>query len=191
MEFVNGHSLGYYLKHRHVFSEADGLQIVRQVGRALAVAHAEGLVHRDIKPDNVMLTNRGEVKIVDLGIAKRVDEDTSLTQSGTSIGTPHYISPEQIRGQKDIDARADVYSLGATFYHLVTGHTPFQRLVRAARHVDAPRRPAPRPADVGRDALGGALPDPPEDDGEEPRGALRRRVLPRRRSLSPPVGREP
>ena len=126
MEFVKGHSLGYYLKHGHVFSEADGLQIVRQVGRALAVAHAEGLVHRDIKPDNVMLTSRGEVKIVDLGIAKRVDEDTSLTQSGTSIGTPHYISPEQIRGQKDIDARADVYSLGATFYHLVTGHTPFQ-----------------------------------------------------------------
>ena len=126
MEFVNGHSLGYYLKHGHVFSEADGLQIVRQVGRALAVAHAEGLVHRDIKPDNLMLTNRGEVKIVDLGIAKRVDEDQSLTQSGTSIGTPHYISPEQIRGQKDIDARADVYSLGATFYHLVTGHTPFQ-----------------------------------------------------------------
>ena len=126
MEFVNGHSLGYYLKHGHVFSESDALQIVRQVGRALAVAHAEGLVHRDIKPDNLMLTNRGEVKIVDLGIAKRVDEDQSITQSGTSIGTPHYISPEQIRGQKDIDARADVYSLGATFYHLVTGHTPFQ-----------------------------------------------------------------
>ncbi len=126
MEFVKGHSLGYYLKHGHVFSEADGLQIVRQVSRALAVAHAEGLVHRDIKPDNLMLTNRGEVKIVDLGIAKRVDEDQSLTQSGTSIGTPHYISPEQIRGQKDIDARADIYSLGATLYHLVTGHTPFQ-----------------------------------------------------------------
>jgi serine/threonine protein kinase len=125
MEYVKGHSLGYYLKHGHVFSESDGLQIVRQVGRALAVAHAEGLVHRDIKPDNLMLTSRGEVKIVDLGIAKRIDEDQSLTQSGTSIGTPHYISPEQIRGQKDIDARADIYSLGATLYHLVTGHTPF------------------------------------------------------------------
>jgi serine/threonine protein kinase len=125
MEYVDGDSLGHHLKSRH-YTEAEAIRIVRQVLKPLAVAHAEGLVHRDIKPDNLMLTSRGELKLVDLGIAKRIDEDQSLTLTGQSIGTPHYISPEQIRGQKDIDARADIYSLGATFYHLVTGHTPFK-----------------------------------------------------------------
>jgi serine/threonine protein kinase len=125
MEFVGGHSLGHHLRERR-FSENEALDLVRQACRALAVAHAEGLVHRDIKPDNLMLTERGEVKLVDLGIAKRIDEDQAITQTGFSVGTPHYISPEQIRGQKDIDARADIYSLGATLYHLVTGHRPFE-----------------------------------------------------------------
>ena len=125
MEFVEGRSLGYRLRTGR-FSEADALHLIRQVCRALSVAHAEGIVHRDIKPDNLMLTSRGDLKLEDLGIAKRVDEDQSITQTGQSIGTPHYISPEQIRGQKDIDARADIYSLGATLYHLVTGHTPYK-----------------------------------------------------------------
>jgi serine/threonine-protein kinase len=125
MEYVDGHSLGAYLRRGH-FSERDALLVIRHACRALAVAHAEGLVHRDIKPDNLMLTSKGEVKLVDLGIAKRVDEDQSLTQTGQAVGTPHYISPEQIRGLKDIDPRADIYSLGATLYHLVTGHTPFK-----------------------------------------------------------------
>jgi len=124
MEFVDGPSLGQRLKSRR-FPEAEAVRIARQVCQALALAHAEGLVHRDIKPDNIMLTSRGDVKLVDLGIAKRLDEDQSLTQTGHSMGTPNYISPEQIRGLKDIDARADIYSLGATLYHLVTGHTPF------------------------------------------------------------------
>ncbi len=124
MEYVDGHSLGAYLKRGH-FSERDAILVIRHACRALAVAHAEGLVHRDIKPDNLMLTSKGEVKLVDLGIAKRVDEDQSLTQTGQAVGTPHYISPEQIRGARDVDARADVYSLGATLYHLATGHTPF------------------------------------------------------------------
>jgi serine/threonine-protein kinase len=125
MEYVDGHSLGVYLKRGH-FGERDALLVIRHAARALAVAHAEGLVHRDIKPDNLMLTSKGEVKLVDLGIAKRVDEDQFLTQTGQAVGTPHYISPEQIRGVRDIDARADIYSLGATLYHLVTGHTPFR-----------------------------------------------------------------
>ena len=125
MEYVDGHSLGAYLKRGH-FTERDAILVVRHACRALAVAHVEGLIHRDIKPDNLMLTSKGEVKLVDLGIAKRVDEDQNLTQTGQAVGTPHYISPEQIRGLRDIDARADIYSLGATLYHLVTGHTPFR-----------------------------------------------------------------
>jgi serine/threonine-protein kinase len=124
MEFVDGHSLGTYLKRGH-FSETESIQIIRHACRALSVAHADGIVHRDIKPDNLMLTSRGDVKLVDLGIAKRLDEDGSLTQTGQAIGTPHYISPEQIRGQRDVDSRADIYSLGATLYHLLTGHTPY------------------------------------------------------------------
>ena len=124
MEFVDGHSLGTYLRRGH-FSESESIQIIRHACRALSVAHADGIVHRDIKPDNLMLTSRGDVKLVDLGIAKRLDEEASLTQTGQAIGTPHYISPEQIRGQKDVDSRADIYSLGATLYHLLTGHTPY------------------------------------------------------------------
>ncbi|HVO12964.1 MAG TPA: serine/threonine-protein kinase [Vicinamibacteria bacterium] len=125
MEYVDGRSLGAFLRSGPL-AELDAISVVRHACRALAVAHAEGLVHRDIKPDNLMLTRRGEVKLVDLGIAKRVDEDQSLTQTGHAVGTPHYISPEQISGSRDIDGRADIYSLGATLYHLVTGHTPFK-----------------------------------------------------------------
>jgi hypothetical protein len=125
MELLDGHSLGYYLKKSGHWPEKDAVLIVRQACRALAVAHAEGIVHRDIKPENLILTSRGEVKVVDLGIAKKIGEEQSITQTGSAIGTPHYISPEQVRGQRDIDGRADIYSLGATLYHLVTGHTPY------------------------------------------------------------------
>jgi serine/threonine protein kinase len=124
MEYVEGESLAAFLK-RGTFTESDAISVTRFTCRALVVAHAEGLVHRDIKPDNLMLTAKGELKLVDLGVAKRVDEDQSLTQTGQALGTPHYISPEQIRASKDIDGRADIYSLGATMYHLVTGKPPF------------------------------------------------------------------
>jgi serine/threonine-protein kinase len=125
MEYVDGQSLRKQLGLGR-FTESDALRVARQAVRALAVAHAGGVVHRDIKPDNLMLTMNGELKLVDLGIAKRLDEDQNLTQTGQAVGTPHYISPEQIRGLKDIDARADIYSLGATLYHLVTGHAPYK-----------------------------------------------------------------
>jgi eukaryotic-like serine/threonine-protein kinase len=124
MEYVEGESLAAFLR-RGTFTESDAISVTRFTCRALVVAHAEGLVHRDIKPDNLMLTAKGELKLVDLGVAKRVDEDQSLTQTGQALGTPHYISPEQIRASKDIDGRADIYSLGATMYHLVTGKPPF------------------------------------------------------------------
>jgi serine/threonine protein kinase len=125
MEYVDGESLRAYLK-RSRLGERDALLVIRHALRALAVAHAEGIIHRDIKPDNLMLTAKMELKLVDLGIAKRVGEDQGLTQTGEAVGTPQYISPEQIRGLKDIDARADIYSLGATFYHLLTGHPPYK-----------------------------------------------------------------
>ena len=126
MELLEGLSLGHYLRANGRWSEYEAISIVRYLCRALSVAHAQGLVHRDIKPDNVILTRAGEVKLVDLGIAKQMGEENSMTQTGTAIGTPNYIAPEQILGQRDIDGRADIYSLGATLYHLVTGRVPFQ-----------------------------------------------------------------
>jgi eukaryotic-like serine/threonine-protein kinase len=126
MEFVDGSSLRALLK-KFRFRERDALLVMRHTVAALAVAHAEGIVHRDIKPDNIMLTAKGDkVKLVDLGIAKTLGEDQSLTQTGQAVGTPEYIAPEQIRGLRDIDARADIYSLGATYFQLVTGHSPYQ-----------------------------------------------------------------
>ena len=124
MEYVNGESLRGYVK-RGALNERDAVAVVREALRALGVAHAEGIVHRDIKPDNIMLTNKGELKLVDLGIAKRLDEDQDLTQTGQAVGTPQYISPEQVKGMR-VDARADIYSLGATFYHLLTGRPPYK-----------------------------------------------------------------
>jgi len=126
MEYVDGPSLRALLGKAR-FNERDAVLLVRHAVAALGVAHAQGIVHRDIKPDNLMLTaRRDRLKIVDLGIAKRIDEDQSLTQTGQAVGTPQYISPEQIRGVRDIDARADIYSLGATFFQLVTGHAPYE-----------------------------------------------------------------
>ncbi|HVQ54369.1 MAG TPA: serine/threonine-protein kinase [Thermoanaerobaculia bacterium] len=126
MEYVDGPSLRALLGHARL-AERDAIVLVRHAVAALGVAHAAGIVHRDIKPDNLMLTaKKDRLKLVDLGIAKRMDEDKGLTQTGQAVGTPQYISPEQIRGVKDIDARADIYSLGATLFQLVTGRAPFE-----------------------------------------------------------------
>ena len=126
MEYVDGPSLRALLGKARL-NERDAVLLVRHAVAALAIAHAQGIVHRDIKPDNLMLTSRRDrLKLVDLGIAKRLDEDQVLTQTGQAVGTPQYISPEQIRGVRDIDARADIYSLGATFFQLVTGHAPYE-----------------------------------------------------------------
>ena len=87
---------------------------------------SRGLIHRDIKPENVILTTDGGVKLADLGLARlTADEKWAMAEAGMAIGTPEYISPEQVRGQVDVDIRADIYSLGATLYHMVTGQVPY------------------------------------------------------------------
>ena len=96
------------------------------MAEALQHAHTRGLIHRDIKPENVILTTEGNVKLADLGLARlTADEKWAMAEAGMAIGTPYYISPEQVRGQVDVDIRADIYSLGATFYHMVTGQVPY------------------------------------------------------------------
>jgi eukaryotic-like serine/threonine-protein kinase len=109
------------------FSEAEALDIAIQMADALSHAHQRGLIHRDVKPKNILLTPESVAKLTDLGLARATDDKvTAEFEAGKAYGTPYYISPEQIRGEIDIDARADIYSLGATLYHLVTGRVPFE-----------------------------------------------------------------
>ncbi|MEG2076119.1 MAG: serine/threonine-protein kinase, partial [Victivallaceae bacterium] len=99
--------------------------IVQAVAAALMAAEERKIVHRDIKPDNIMFTRRGEVKLADLGIAKNDEEDNELTKTNVMIGTPAYLSPEQVQNAKAVDIRADIYSLGASFYEMLTGQHPY------------------------------------------------------------------
>ncbi|MHC4431829.1 MAG: serine/threonine-protein kinase, partial [Planctomycetota bacterium] len=96
------------------------------VAKALAHAHANSLIHRDVKPKNIMISNSGTVKLADMGLARATtDIEAAQSEAGKAYGTPYYIAPEQIRGKIDIDGRADIYGLGATLYHMLTGRVPF------------------------------------------------------------------
>jgi len=126
MEMVDGPSLKQVLNEQRVISEERALKITADMARALECAANQGIVHRDIKPDNILLTPNGDAKLADLGLAKQITDDASVTQSGQAVGTPYYMAPEQVRGQADqIDRRTDIYALGGTLFHLVTGQPPF------------------------------------------------------------------
>jgi eukaryotic-like serine/threonine-protein kinase len=126
MEYVEGPTIKDYLDKNKTFDEKEALRITLAIAEALKHAAHRGLIHRDIKPENVILTRQGEVKLADLGLARLTgDEKWGLSEAGMAIGTPYYISPEQVRGQTNIDIRADIYSLGATLYHMVTGRVPY------------------------------------------------------------------
>ncbi len=126
MEYVEGPTIKDYLDKNKVFEEKEALRITLAIAEALKHAAQKGLIHRDIKPENVILTKDGDVKLADLGLARLTDDEKwGLAEAGMAIGTPYYISPEQVRGQTNIDIRADIYSLGATLYHMVTGKVPY------------------------------------------------------------------
>ena len=127
MEFVDGHTVYDDLAKGKPYTEAEALSIVTQIARALRHAHERGFIHRDVKPKNIMITKDGVAKLADMGLARQAsDIEAAKSEAGRAYGTPYYISPEQIRGDVDIDFRADIYSLGATFYHMVTGRVPFE-----------------------------------------------------------------
>jgi serine/threonine-protein kinase len=126
-EFLDGIELGVALTQRGKLEILEAVHISRQVCRALAAAHSKGIVHRDMKPENVFLLERDGapfVKVLDFGISKAGPSDTHLTRTGMIMGTPSYMAPEQARGDQ-VDARADVYAVGAMLYNLVTGKKPF------------------------------------------------------------------
>ncbi len=145
MEYVEGPTLGDNLSPGTVYTEADAMDIIVQIGRALEHAHEHGFVHRDVKPKNIMLSTNGVAKLADMGLARAMtDVDAAQAEAGKAYGTPYYISPEQIRGEVDIDFRADIYALGATLYHLVTGRVPFEGSTPAAvmhKHLKEPLIP--------------------------------------------------
>lgn len=119
------------------------LDILKQMANALDYAHKKGVIHRDIKPANILLRNDGTPVLVDFGIAKLIDSDSRLTKTGTSIGTPHYMSPEQIQGL-EIDGRSDIYSLGVVFFEMLQGVPPYEgsdSIAIAVKHV---KEPVPR-----------------------------------------------
>ncbi|MBI3271554.1 MAG: protein kinase [Planctomycetes bacterium] len=158
MELVDGEPLSKGLAREGPMPERRVLELALQVAEALAYIHAHGLVHRDIKPENLVLTASGRVKLLDLGLVRLSEGSAALTAAGTAVGTPAYMSPEQIRNSSEVDIRSDLYSLGSTLYHLLSGAEPFpagsigEVLEKVLYETPAPLR-AMR-ADLGASTIG-------------------------------------
>ena len=145
MEFVEGCTVYDELADAKVYLESEAINVIRQIAEALLHAHDRDIIHRDVKPKNIMLTAERVAKLADMGLARATtDVQAAMSEAGRAYGTPYYISPEQIRGAVDIDKRADIYSLGATFYHMVTGRVPFEGPTPSAvmhKHLKEPLTP--------------------------------------------------
>ena len=127
MEYVDGETVHDRILRKRRIGEKESVEIVMQVAKALKHAHQMGFIHRDIKPKNIMINKAEVVKLADLGLARALsDREAAEAEAGKAFGTPYYISPEQAKGKTDIGPTADIYGLGATFYHMITGKVPFE-----------------------------------------------------------------
>ena len=142
MEYVEGHTVHEHLVKEGPYPETDAIAIAIQVAKALNHAHKAGLIHRDVKPKNILITKDGNAKLADMGLARAVsDREAAEAEAGKAFGTPYYIAPEQIRGKVNIDLRADIYNFGCTLFHMVTGRVPFEGPDVSAilmKHLDEP-----------------------------------------------------
>jgi hypothetical protein len=124
-EFVEGKNLGQMIEGQGPLTEETAVRIITQVAQALQYAHERNVIHRDVKPDNILVRVDGLVKLTDFGLAKDYNDDPLLTRPASGLGTPHFMAPEQYRDARHVDARSDIYSLGATLFAAVTGRVPF------------------------------------------------------------------
>jgi serine/threonine-protein kinase len=140
ISYVSGKTVEDVQAEKGIYNEKDALKVILSITKALTYAWDEfKILHRDIKPGNIMINKRGEAMLLDLGIAKSMEEESNLTMTGTVVGTPYYISPEQAMALTDIDFRADMYSLGTTLYHMVTGRVPYNATTAMAiimKHIN-------------------------------------------------------
>lgn len=173
MEFVEGESLGQRLERETKMPEADAIRIISVAAKGLQHAHESGMIHRDVKPDNIMVTPDGQVKLADLGLVKEVEADLNLTRTGRGLGTPHFMAPEQFRNAKNADIRCDIYSLGATLYMMVTGDLPFKScgpldawMKKVHNDLPPPKKVNPKVSDTLDQAIRRSMdPDPAKRPG--------------------------
>jgi serine/threonine-protein kinase len=171
MEFIQGMTLKQLFRSKGALPLGVGLQIAKQAAAGLVAAHEMGVVHRDVKPHNIMLTPQSDVKIMDFGIVRDTtkSEGSGMTQAGTIMGTPDYMSPEQAMGKGDLDHRSDVYSFGVVLYEMFSGALPFRGetpIAIAMKHIQeepkAPRAVNPKMPPELEAIIQRAMRKPPE-----------------------------
>ena len=200
MAYVDGESLGVRLNREGAWPVERTIRVLRDVADALAYAHARGVVHRDIKPDNILIDRAsGRPMVTDFGIARAAAGDVRLTVTGVAVGTPAYMSPEQALGEREVDGRSDLYSLGVVAYHMLSGDTPFKAANTPAmlvKHVSERPRPVrerrpevPAYLAVAIDRALAKRPDDRWSDAAELRDALDGGPIapPRNRKMSAPA----
>jgi serine/threonine-protein kinase len=126
MELVEGQSLAQYVEKKKLITEQKAIAMIKSIAAALSYSHSAGIIHRDVKPENILVDESGSPKLTDFGVVMHQDENhLTLTQTGYMVGSVYFASPEQVQGEREIDGRTDLYSLGATFYFILTGRMVF------------------------------------------------------------------
>ncbi len=204
MEYVDGLNLSQAMKAGS-FTPEQALCVIPKICEALQYAHDTGVLHRDVKPENILMTGDGNIKIADFGIAKMVGEfatDPGLTVSGAKIGTPHYMAPEQVESSGKVDHRADIYSLGVVFYELLTGELPLGRFEAPSdraildrrideivlRSLERNRERRQQSASEVKTQVEGLKDAPPQDTASQPPSSQAKIESARQRTLAPAVG---